>query len=101
MVFTSPKWVPQVSMDPSPDNICDFILDEKWGRHPMHHSRPPFTCGLTGAEHSIYEVRDRVNALARALSKELGWEPNKGTEWDKVIAIFSLNTVRIITAKRV
>ena len=36
---------------------------------------------------------DRVDHLARALSKEFGWEPNKGTEWDKVIGIFALNTV--------
>lgn len=83
-------------MDP-PDSIpiSDFMLDEKWGRYPMRHSRPPFTCGLSGLEYSVFEVRDRVNALARALSKELGWKPNEGTEWDKVIAIFSLNTVRL------
>jgi hypothetical protein len=36
---------------------------------------------------------DRVEHLARALSKELGWQPNRGTEWDKVAGIFALNTV--------
>lgn len=84
-----------MDMDP-PDSvpISDFMLDEKWGRHPLHYSRPPFTCGLTGVEYSASEVRDRVNALARGLSTELGWKPNQGTEWEKVIAIFSLNTVR-------
>lgn len=35
----------------------------------------------------------RVEHLARALSKEFGWQPNKGTEWDKVVGIFALNTV--------
>ena len=82
-------------MDP-PDSvpISEFMLDEKWGRHPMHHSRPPFTCGLTGTGYSMIELRDRVNALARGLSKELGWKPNSGTEWDKVIGVFSVNTVR-------
>lgn len=40
------------------------------------------------------EMVDRVEQLARALSKEFGWAPNKGTEWDKVIGIFALNTVR-------
>ena len=84
-------------MDP-PDSIpiSEFILDERWGRHPLHHSHPPFTCGLTGAEYSMVEVRDRVNALARGLSKELGWKPNRGTEWDKIIGVFSVNTVREI-----
>ncbi len=37
---------------------------------------------------------DRVDYLARALSNEFGWHPNEGTEWDKVIGIFALNTVR-------
>ena len=94
MVFHRPAWVPQLPMDP-PDSctISDFMLDERWGRHPLSQSRPPFTCGLSGAEYSVAQVRDRVNALARALSKELGWKPNEGTEWDKVIAIFALNTV--------
>lgn len=40
---------------------------------------------------------DRVEHLARALSKEFGWRPNKGTEWDKVIGIFALNTVDSMT----
>lgn len=96
MVFHPPAWVPQLLIDP-PDScpISDFMLDERWGRHPLSQSRPPFTCGLSGAEYSVAQVRDRVNALARALSKELGWKPNEGTEWDKVIAIFALNTVCI------
>ena len=94
MVFTPPSWVPQLSQDP-PDSISlsDFILNEKYGRHPLHHSRPPFTCGLTGTEYTAVEVRERVELLARALSKELGWLPNQGTEWDKVIGVFSVNTV--------
>lgn len=96
MVFTPPSWVPQLPMDP-PDSIpiSEFMLSDKYGRHPLQHSRPPFTCGLTGAEYSALEVRERVNALARGLSKELGWLPNKGTEWDKVIGVFSVNTVRL------
>ena len=71
------------------------MLDEKWGRQPFHLSRAPFTCGLSGTQYSIEEVRDRVNALARSLSKELGWHPNQGTEWDKVVGVFSVNTVRL------
>ena len=82
-------------MDP-PDSIPinEFMLRDDHGRHPLQHSRPPFTCGLTGAEYSALEVRDRVSALARGLSRELGWQPNKGTEWDKVAGVFSVNTVR-------
>lgn len=94
MVFTAPSWVPKLPFDP-PDSIpiSEFMLNEEFGRHPLHHARAPFTCGLSGAEYSALEVRDRVEKLARGLSKELGWQPNKGTEWDKVIGVFSLNTV--------
>lgn len=96
MVFSSPAWVPPLSFDP-PDSIpiSEFMLNEKYGRHPFANARAPFTCGLTGTEYSALEVRDRVDNLARALSKELGWHPNRGTEWDKVVGVFSVNTVCI------
>ncbi|KAL8687538.1 MAG: hypothetical protein Q9218_006320 [Villophora microphyllina] len=98
MVFTSPAWVPEMPFDP-PDSIpiCDFMLNEQYGRRPLKHSRPPFTCGLTGVEYSALEVKERVDKLARALSKELGWQPNKGTEWDKVAGVFSVNTIDTLT----
>lgn len=96
MVFTAPPSVPKLPFDP-PDSVplCDFILDEQYGRRALSDSRPPFTCGLTGIEYSALQVKQRVDNLARALSRELGWQPNKGTEWDKVAAVFSVNTVRL------
>lgn len=98
MVFTAPSWVPKLPFDP-PDSVplCDFMLDEQYGRHALVDSRPPFTCGLTGAQYPITEVKDRVDKLARALSKELGWQPNRGTEWDKVAGVFSVNTIDTLT----
>ncbi|KAF2688388.1 acetyl-CoA synthetase-like protein [Lentithecium fluviatile CBS 122367] len=94
MPFLPPSWVPPLPFDP-PDSIsiADFMLEEHYGRHPLGYSRPMFTCGLTGKEYSTLEVRERVDFLARGLSKELGWHPNQGSEWDKVIAVFSVNTV--------
>jgi hypothetical protein len=94
MVFTAPSWVPALPFDP-PDSvaICDFMLEEHYGRHPLGYSKNPFTCGLTGKTYTSLEVRERVEYLARALAKELGWHPNQGSEWDKVIAVFSVNTV--------
>ncbi len=95
MVFIPPPWVPGLPFDP-PDSIpiSEFMLNDEYGSHPLHHARAPFTCGLSGGEYSALQVRDRVEKLARALSKELGWKPNQGTEWDKVIGVFSLNAVR-------
>ncbi|KAL8857672.1 MAG: hypothetical protein Q9178_005837 [Gyalolechia marmorata] len=98
MVFTSPEWVPKLPFDP-PDSvpICDFMLNEQYGRRSLNDSRPPFTCGLTGREYSVHQVKDRVANLAKALSKELGWRPNHGTEWDKIASIFSVNTIDTLT----
>lgn len=92
--FYPPSWVPKLPFDP-PDSISihDFILDENYGRHPLGYSRPIFTCGITGKSYSALEVKERVDYLARGLAKELGWQPNKGSEWDKVIGVFSLNTL--------
>ena len=83
-----------VSIDP-PDTVplYKFMLDEAYGRHPVNKSQNPFTCGLSGRTFSMKEMVSRVESLARGLAKELGWEPNKGTEWDKVAGIFALNTV--------
>ncbi|TEY59333.1 hypothetical protein BOTCAL_0195g00020 [Botryotinia calthae] len=98
MVFTPPAWV---SNDPLniPDDIpiSQFMLNEKHGRKPFKSSRNPFTCGITGKTYTVSEQAQRVEHLARALSKELGWQPNAGTEWDKVMGIFSLNTIDFMT----
>ncbi|KAI4104072.1 MAG: hypothetical protein L6R37_003478 [Teloschistes peruensis] len=98
MVFTPPAWVPEMPFDP-PDSIpiCDFMLDERYGRRPLEDSRPPLTCGLTGFGYTAIQVKDRVDKLASALSKELGWQPNKGSEWDKVAGVFSVNTIDTVT----
>jgi hypothetical protein len=94
MPFVPPSWVPELPFDP-PDSvpICDFMLDDRFGRHPLGYSHNPFTCGLTGKTYTSLDVKERVDWLARGLSKELGFQPNSGSEWDKVIAVFSVNTV--------
>jgi len=98
MVFTPPDWVRKLPQDP-PDSIpiSEFMLNELYGRHPLGYSKAPFTCGLSGLEYSALEVKERVEYLARGLAKELGWQPNQGSEWDKVVGVFSVNTIDIIT----
>lgn len=94
MPFYPPSWVPQLPAEPNSSiSIGDFMLDEQYGRCAHANSRNPFTCGVTGKTYSSAEVKQRVDYLARGLAKELGFEVNKGSEWDKVIAVFSLNTV--------
>jgi hypothetical protein len=93
MVFLPSKEAGELGSVPDSIPICDFVLNEKYGRVAHDSSRDPFTCGLTGKSYSSREVVDRVDHLARGLSKELGWAPNQGSEWDKTLAVFTLNTV--------
>jgi hypothetical protein len=94
MVFYPPKWVPQMPFDP-PDSctVADFMFGEQYKRVPYGKSLPAFTCGLTGKQIEASEMPTRVDHLASGLAQEFGWAPNQGSEWDKVVNIFSLNTV--------
>jgi hypothetical protein len=94
MVFHPPSFVPKLPFDP-PDDISlpEFLFDPKWGRESYDTAEPPFTCGLTGKEYSAAEQHDRVEDLAKGLAKELAWHPNTGSEWNKVVGIFAVNTV--------
>ena len=98
MVFHPPSWVPKLPFDP-PDTVSipDFMLNDASGRCPMQDSRPFFTCGISGKSYTSTATRERVDLLARAIGKELGWQSNKGSEWDKVACVFAANTVRAFT----
>lgn len=60
---------------------------------PLERARNPFTCGISGRTFTALQQKERVDLLKRSLSKELGFEVNKGTEWDKVVGIYAFNTV--------
>lgn len=94
MVFLPHPSAGQLGTVPDDIPISEFMLNEKHGRLAHDQSRDPFTCGLSGKSYSSRQVVDRVDHIARGLAKEFGWSPNNGTEWDKTIAVFSLNSVR-------
>jgi hypothetical protein len=73
------------------------MTDERWGRHPLAKSKNPYTCGLTGKTYSAVEVQRRTAYLARAIGKRLGFNPHEGTEWERVVCLYSVNTVRYTT----
>ncbi|KAJ4259697.1 hypothetical protein NW762_007628 [Fusarium torreyae] len=98
MVFYPPPSVPKLPFDP-PDSctIPEFVFTENYARKPFSRSRNPYTCGITGKTYTTAEVIQRQELLARALSKQLGWDIHEGTEWDRVLALYSLNTIDYIT----
>lgn len=98
MPFTTPSYIPKLPFDP-PDSvpIHEFLFsdEDEYGRYPIADSLPPFTCGITGNSHSAANVKDRIGWLSAALASELGFDVNNGSEFDKVIGLFSFNTVCI------
>ncbi|KAH8746589.1 hypothetical protein F5883DRAFT_700334 [Diaporthe sp. PMI_573] len=96
MVFSPPSWVPQLPIDP-PDSIsvAEFMSNDAYGRSSVAKARSPFVCGLTGKSYAAAEVVDRENYLARAIAKRLGLD-HAGSEWDRVVTLFSLNTLDYI-----
>lgn len=94
MYLECPDHIPKLPEEiPDTVPIHEFIFEEKYGRHPKSSSKPLMVCGLTGKSQSVFEVEERFQLLARALSVELGWHVNEGNELDKVIGICSPNTV--------
>ncbi|KND92583.1 putative 4-coumarate--CoA ligase 1 [Tolypocladium ophioglossoides CBS 100239] len=81
-----------------PDSITvdEFINSERHGRFPFAAARNPYTCGLTGASHRAADVPGRIDCLARAIGKRLGLVPHEGCEWDRVVGLYSLNTIDYI-----
>jgi acyl-CoA synthetase (AMP-forming)/AMP-acid ligase II len=93
MVFTPPSWVPKLPNPPDSITVEEFMTDERWGRHPLAKSKNPYTCGLTGKTYSAVEVQRRTAYLARAIGKRLGFNPHEGTEWERVVCLYSVNTI--------
>ena len=93
MPFGPPSWSPPLAPIPDSISLERFMFDEKYGRHAISDSRPPFVDGLTGRSYTVSELKDRVERLSRSLSNELGFHPDQGSEWDKVVACFSVNSV--------
>lgn len=93
MVFYPEKWVPKLPEIPDTVPLCGFMLDEQYGRRPFSESWDPYTCGLSGRTITASQQKERVEKLSRALAKELGWGVNRGSEYEKVVGVFALNTV--------
>jgi hypothetical protein len=73
--------------------LPQFMYEDHHGRKVKRSSRAPFTCGVTGRSYSAVEVAQRVDYLARSLAATLGFDNEEGTEWERVVGIFSYNSV--------
>lgn len=92
----TPSDVNSCSATDVPDSITieEFFSNEKYGRTPFSQSRNPYTCGITGKTYTVSQVAKRTDHLSRAIAQILHFDPNEGTEWDRVVGLYSLNTVR-------
>lgn len=84
-----------VSDPPEDISLPDFIYDAQY-RVQKSDKTNTFTCGLTGRSVKSSEAKDRVEAIAKALSKRTGWVPQQEeTEWEKIACIYSINAVSL------
>ncbi|PCG89490.1 AMP-dependent synthetase/ligase [Penicillium occitanis (nom. inval.)] len=91
MVFLPPPWLPDINAQIPPGaNVGDFVLA---GRRATGTAQPALICAKTGKGYTGDDVGDKVEILARALCRDLGWSPNKGSSKEKVIAILSENSI--------
>lgn len=96
MPFTTPAYTARLPCEiPDSIPIHELLFGEgdKFGRYPLASSSSPFTCGISGKSHSAANVAERIENLAAALAADLEFEVNNGRDLDKVVALFSLNTV--------
>ena len=94
MIFNSPSWVPQISKLPESKLVGDFITERDHKLYEWSDENPSIICALSGKSYTMKEIKTQVSYLSRSLSKSLGWSPNSGSPWEKVVGIFSYNTVR-------
>ncbi|OQU95218.1 hypothetical protein CLAIMM_01457 [Cladophialophora immunda] len=97
MVFLPNPRLGQMPDVPDSVPLCDFILDETYGRRRIAESLNPFVCALTARSITAQQQKDDVAALSRTLAKALQWKVNEGSEYDKVAVIFAQNLVDIMT----
>lgn len=95
MLFKPHDSLPQTLNIPDTVPLGEFLFDEKHGRRPLAESLDSYVCGISGFKVSACEQKQRVGLLSRALARDLGWEVNKGSEFDKVVGIFALNSVSL------
>ncbi|EXJ71395.1 uncharacterized protein A1O5_05202 [Cladophialophora psammophila CBS 110553] len=96
MVFTPDSWLPPLPEIPDV-SLPAFMFDEQYGRAPFSTSLDPYVCSVSGKTITPVEQKERIETLARSLSSELRWAVNEGSEMDKVVGIFALNTIDIPT----
>ena len=94
MVFYPPPKTLRLPYEP-PDNLTleQFITSDEHRPIPFRLARPPFSDGCGEAGTQPAECLRRIDLLSRSLNHILDWRLDHGSEWNKVMAIFTLNTV--------
>ncbi|EXM30118.1 hypothetical protein FOTG_05141 [Fusarium oxysporum f. sp. vasinfectum 25433] len=97
MVFTPPSNSAHSSSS-SRLHLASRLHDKRdlWPT-PNRQIKKPIYLRYYGKDISVSEAHQRADFLACALAKRLDFSPNEGVEWDKVVSIFSVNTIDSFT----
>ncbi|KAL4962934.1 acyl--CoA ligase [Aspergillus stella-maris] len=94
MVYSSPSWVPRIPCEiPDDVTVGQLALNGNANLPPQCGGKPPFVDAINGKAYDTKTLLQRVDYLSRSLAQELGWSPNEGNPEDKVVAIYSWNTL--------
>lgn len=89
MVFLPPNNL-QVPHIPDDAVVSDLIFDPRYGRRPLRESnRSAIIDAPSGTAYDVATMKERTEALARGLSKELGVQVG----WHGVVGVFAPNNV--------
>lgn len=101
MPFDPPQWLPALSEIPHSVTLEQFVLDSDNSHRAPKSSHPALVCGVTGKSYDLTTVRSRVDCIARSLRSIPVLQSSSVesvSEWNKVVAIYSLNTIDYILA---
>ncbi|KAL4906202.1 hypothetical protein BDW74DRAFT_167361 [Aspergillus multicolor] len=95
MIFTPPSWLPAITEDLSKvGTVGDFVLRRPAGNEDQaKDSRNPLVSADGTKTKSYQQLVEDVEALTAGFAQELQWPANEPARSDKVIGIWSENTV--------
>lgn len=99
MGFFPNNSLPDLPEIPDSVPLQDFMFNEEHGRCPISESADSYICAYGSRRVTAQQQAQHVEWLARSLARRLGWKVNVGCEFDKVAAIFAINTVSTLDAE--
>jgi len=89
MIFTPPAALtPKLPEIPDPPL---YSMSAMVDIRLRNHGTPTFV--VSPENRSVYRTKGSSSVSSKSLAQGMGWEVNRGSEFDKAVCVFALNTV--------